>query len=155
MTNLSYNDVVNSFEFKLTERILKSEFPWIKRIDVNSADLEKYENLIFIEIYIDAYELAKEKDWKINWYQVDKLRNGISFSENFLSILYKISYETAREFTEEVKSFLDDVKKSPAIPIDLKLPKEKHFSIISWITIPNTPIPPDAEEYELEYKPSR
>ena len=44
--NLTYDDIVNSYEFKLTEKILKREFPWIKKLDIRPEDLEKYKIII-------------------------------------------------------------------------------------------------------------
>lgn len=147
---LTYNDVVNSYEFKLTEKILKREHPWIKRIDITPEDLNYYK-IIFINIYFDPYELAKDKDWKIAWYKVRNLREGKSFSESYLTIFYDVSYEEQKELMNDIEDTLRAVKKSQAVPNDLKLPTERNFSIGSWVSIPNPQIPEDAEEYEQKY----
>ena len=149
---LTYDDVVNSYEFKLTEKILKREFPWIKRIDIRPEDLEKYK-ILFLDIYFDPYELAKEKDWKINWYKVRELRKGDQTREAYLTIFFNVPYEEQKDLLSDIEGTLMDVKKSPAVPIDLKLPKDRNFAVGAWISIPNIPIPPDAEEYEQKYSP--
>lgn len=150
--NLTYDDIVNSYEFKLTEKILKREFPWIKKLDIRPEDLEKYK-IIFLDIFIDPYELAKEKDWKINWFMVGGLRKGEPSRENFLTLFFNITYEESKDVIKEIEDILQYVKKSPAIPRDLKLQTERQFAIGSWISMPNLEIPSDAENYELEYSP--
>jgi hypothetical protein len=149
--NLTYDEVLNSYEFKLTEKILKREFPWIEKIDIREDELTKYK-MLFLDIYIDPYELAEEKEWKIKWYQVRDIRRGESVKQAYISILYDISHEEGKELTEEIEDILSQVKKSPAVPIDLKLPKDRNFAVGSFVTSPNTQIPSNAEEYEEQYK---
>lgn len=147
---LTYDDIVNSYEFKLTEKILKREFPWIKRIDIRPEELEKYK-IIFLDIYFDPYEFAREKDWLINWYKVGELHRGESLRESYLTIFFNVSYDESREVTSEIEETINAVKESNAIPRDLKLPSSRTFSIGSWVSEPNLTIPPDAEEYEQKY----
>lgn len=149
---LTYEEIINSYEFKLTEKILKREHPWIKKIDISEEDLEKYKT-IFLDLYINPYELAKLMDWKINWWKWPEYRRGESRKENFFSIIYTIDYDTAKQFSRELEVLLNDVKKSPAIPKDLKLPKSRDFAVGSLVSVPNLEIPPDAEKYESVYHP--
>jgi hypothetical protein len=149
--NLTYDEVVNSYEFKLTEKILKREFPWIEKIDIREDELTKYK-MLFLDIYIDPYKLAEEKEWKIKWYNVRDIHRGSVAKSPYLSTLFDIFHEEGKELTEEIEDILSQVKKSPAVPIDLKLPKDRNFAVGAFITSPNLQIPPNAEEYEEEYK---
>lgn len=148
---LTKEEVVNSYEWKLTEKILKRQFPWIKGIELDEGDVNKY-NLIFVDIIIDPYLLAKEKDWMINWYKVRGLRNREPMRENFLTIYYNVSYDETKELYEEIEDTLYSVKSSKAIPDDLKLPKSRSMGIGGYKTSSDYQIPEDAENYELEYK---
>lgn len=147
---ITYDEIVNSYEFKLTEKILKREYPWIKKLDIRPEDLENY-RIIFLDVFIDPYELAKEKGWKINWFMVNDLRKGRTSRENFLTLFFNISYEDHKDVMKEIDDILHYVKKSPAIPRDLKLQTERQFAVGSWVSMPNLEIPPDAENYELEF----
>lgn len=148
--NLTYDEIVNSYEFKLTEKILKREYPWIKGISINESDLDKYA-LLFLDITIDPYELAKENDWKILWYNVSKIRDNESFTSPYLSTIYDVSYEEQKDISQEIESLMQDVKKSPAVPIDLKLPSDRKFVIGNYKVPTNVSRPPDSEEYEQKY----
>lgn len=148
---LTKEEVVNSYEWKLTEKILKRQFPWIKGIELDEGDVNKY-NLIFVDIIIDPYLLAKEKDWMINWYKVRGLRNREPMRENFLTIYYDVSYDETKEVYGEIEDTLHSVKSSKAIPDDLKLPKSRGMGIGGYKTSSDYQIPEDAENYELEYK---
>ena len=147
---LTYDELVNSYEWKLVQRILKKRFSWIKGIKVDPENVNKY-NLIFVTIIYDPYELAKEQNWKIAWYKVGSLRRKERVSDAFLSIIYKVPTEISRAITDEIEEILRSLKKNKVVPEELKLPESRVLQVGDFEPTPNYDIPPDAEKYEQQY----
>jgi len=135
----------NNYEYKVVKRMIKKEFPWV--IDVippSEKELNEY-NLIFLDLVIDPYMLQKEKDWPIIYYIIYNLKHMHEYRATFLSIIFDITYREAEDLVDDILSLTKGVKTSPALPQDLKLPRNRNFGIGSFI-IPSPsvlPIPDD------------
>jgi hypothetical protein len=145
------NDIItpeqleNNYEYKVVKRMIKQEYPWV--IDVippSENDLNEY-NLIFLDLVINPYMLQKEKDWPIIYYIIYNLRHSESYKASFLSVIFDVSYRESQDVIEEMIALAQGVKKSPALPKDLKLSENRKFSIGSFIIPPPSvlPIPDD------------
>jgi len=142
---ISSEQLENNYEYKVVKRMIKKEFPWV--IDVITPpqkELNEY-NLIFLDLVIDPYMLSKEKDWPIIYYILYNLKHYNTYRGTFLSIIFNITYREAEDVADEIIALAKGVKKSPALPHDLKLPENRSFGIGSYI-IPSPsvlPIPDD------------
>lgn len=130
---LTLEEVENSYEWKLVKRILIREYPWIVDAEIDAPNLDKY-NIIFINIYIDPIKFYEQYDKKLASYVKFWLsREKPSYSASYLSVLFDMDYEDYREIENELTSTIRGVKKSVAIPQELKLPESRPFSISEFI----------------------
>lgn len=145
-------EVENSYEFKLIKKILKREFPWI--IDVLVPSDEEINNyaLIFVNILIDPYMLQRETGWPLNSYM--KFYFGTentflhthepyAYSTSYLTTMYDVPREDSNYIQEDIEKTMKQIAKSPAIPEDLKLGKDRQFVVGSWV-VPKMDLPEDA-----------
>jgi hypothetical protein len=142
---LTSEQLENNYEYKVVKKMIKKEYPWV--IDVippSEKDLNEY-NLIFLDLVIDPYILQEEKEWPIIYYIIYNLKHYGTYKGTYLSVIFDVSYRESQDVIEEMITLAQGVKKSPALPKDLKLPENRRFSIGSFI-IPSPselPIPDD------------
>ena len=145
-------EVENSYEFKLIKKILKREFPWI--IDVLLPSDEEINNyaLIFVNIIIDPYKLQREVGWPFNSYMKFYLEGNNNFitthepyayNTAYLTTIYDVPREDSNYIQEDIEKTMKQIAKSPAIPEDLKLGKDRQFVVGSWV-VPKMDLPEDA-----------
>lgn len=145
-------EVENSYEFKLIKKILKREYSWI--LDVNLPSDEEINNyaLIFVDIVMDPYKLQRETGWPFNSYMKfyfagDKnwLHDGnrYYYKTSYLTTMYQVPREEVLPIQDNIEDTMKQVAKSPAIPSDLKLGKNRGIVIGQW-EVPKMPMPDDA-----------
>lgn len=127
--HLTYEQVLNSYEFKVVSKLLKKEYPWIKKVDVDEKALSEY-NLIFLDIQIN-YELFSEMyDVELRQYPKKTVESGGMYDSPFLSLIFSFeSRDLPNELQNDITNLANSVRKSPAFPHDLKLPNERTFAI--------------------------
>jgi len=145
-------EVENSYEFKLIKKILKREFPWI--IDVllpSDEEINQY-SLIFVNVLIDPYMLQRETGWPFNSYMkfyfgTDNTflhtHEPYAYSTAYLTTMYDVPREDSNYIQEDIEKTMRQIAKSPAIPEDLKLGKDRQFVVGSWL-VPKMEVPEDA-----------
>jgi len=145
-------EVENSYEFKLIKKILKREFPWI--IDVllpSDEEINQY-SLIFVNVLIDPYMLQRETGWPFNSYMkfyfgTDNTflhtHEPYAYSTAYLTTMYDVPREDSNYIQEDIEKTMKQIAKSPAIPEDLKLGKDRQFVVGSWL-VPKMEVPEDA-----------
>lgn len=147
---ITYDELINSYEWKLVQKILNRRFPWIKGLKINPNNVNQY-NLIFVTILYDPFQLAKEKGWKVAWYKSDGLREGNPIRDLFLSTIYKVPHEIVVPIVNEIDEILRSLKTNRAIPDELKLPESRILQSGDFETVPNYEVPQDAEKYLQKY----
>lgn len=133
-------ELENTYEFKVIRKMLMRTYPWIKDFSVDSVG--KYH--IFVKIKMNPYELAVEKDWKIQHYYKTRLINGESIVSSYFQVIYVIPYEEGKDLVSEIEDSMNSVRKSMALPEELKFPGNYDYDIHVLETIPNS-IPKDAD----------
>ena len=142
MYKMTYEELLNNYEFKVTKRILKKEYPWIRDVvKVEPEELDTYKNLIFLDIIIDEDKLAQMENLKLT-----NLMRDILSRDYFRSILLSTFYSGDRDAMDRLKNIKEDmertmesVHKSPAIPKDLKLPQARELAVGSFYAGKNIP----------------
>lgn len=153
MVRLTEEEVLNNYQYIVTVKLIKRQFPWIKSVGIRKGeDVNKY-SIIFLDAVIDPWQLAKEKDLQVIWFIENYLNSGY-FSQNefwspFLSVYYEGNPSGARESAEEIKRVIDRVDINPAIPTEYKLPRGRSFDIGSWYLWKDSIVIP---EYTAEQK---
>jgi hypothetical protein len=147
---LTYEELLDNYEFKVGKRILTREYPWIKDVVVKTPeDVNRY-NLIFVDVIINPFELAQEKGWRLASYVVKSIERGDNFWAPYLSTFFTNMGEEARELVQSMEKILEDLHKSPAIPQEMRLPGHRRLNIGSWYTQPGTQVPTDYIDWSKE-----
>ena len=136
---MTYQEVIDNYEYKVAKKMLMREYPWIKGVFMNPSDEEvnKY-NLIFVDIIIDPYEMCKQYGWTMPWWVTSKLDRGEDFWSPYLSTyLEDPSSDKARELLNDINDDLRKIHNSPALPVDMRLPGTRKIQIGSFHTAPN------------------
>ena len=147
---ITYDELLDNYEFKVGKRILTREYPWIKDVYMrNPDDVNKY-NLIFMDIIFDPFQLAEQEGWRMASYVVRSIERGDEFWSPYLSTFYSSNADDARDLVQEIDKVLIGVHKSPAIPQDLKLPDTRKLNVGSFHVQSGTQVPTDYIDWQKE-----
>jgi len=145
---MTYEELIDNYEFKVGRRILIREYPWIKDVVVKTPeDVNRY-NLIFVDIIIDPFELAQEKGWRLANYIVRSIERGDDFWSPYLSTYFTGIGDEAREMVRGMEETLENLHKSPAIPQEMRLPGHRKLNIGSWFVQPGQQVPTDYVDWQ-------
>jgi hypothetical protein len=125
-------ELYDNYEYKVTAKALKREYPWILDVGVEEDRINEY-NLIFIDIYYDPYMLEDEYGWGLANWLISSIEDGREYNSPYLSTAFKTTYEDAREVADEIDETIKDIHNSPAMPYDLKLPGTRKLAIGRWV----------------------
>ena len=147
---LTYEELLDNYEFKVGKRILTREYPWIKDVVIKTPeDVNRY-NLIFIDVIFNPFELSEEKGWRLASYVVKSIDRGDNFWAPYLSTFFTNMGEEARDLVQGIEKTLENLHKSPAIPQEMRLPGHRKLNIGSWYTQPGTQVPTDYIDWSKE-----
>ena len=147
---LTYEELLDNYEFKVGKRILTREYPWIKDVVIKTPeDVNRY-NLIFIDVIFNPFELSEEKGWRLASYVVKSIDRGDNFWAPYLSTFSTNMGEEARDLVQGIEKTLENLHKSPAIPQEMRLPGHRKLNIGSWYTQPGTQVPTDYIDWSKE-----
>ena len=147
---ITYDELLDNYEFKVGKRILTREYPWIKDVYMrNPDDVNKY-NLIFMDIMFDPFQLAEQEGWRMASYVVRSIERGDDFWSPYLSTFYSSHPDDARALVQKIDKSLEDLHKSPAIPQDLKLPATRKLNVGSFHVQLGTKVPTDYLDWQKE-----
>ena len=141
---MTYEEFLDNYEFKVAKRILTREYPWIKDVRfLHPDDINKW-NLIFVDIFIDPFELSELKGWTLAPYVISSVERGEEFWSPYLTTFFTKSIgDDARMMVVEMELTLEDIHKSSAIPQEMKLPGHRKLNIGSWHTVEGLTVPTD------------
>ena len=147
---ITYDELLDNYEFKVGKRILTREYPWIKDVYMrNPDDVNKY-NLIFMDIIFDPFQLAEQEGWRMASYVARSIERGDDFWSPYLSTFYSSHPDDARALVQKIDKSLEDLHKSPAIPQDLKLPATRKLNVGSFHVQLGTKVPTDYIDWQKE-----
>jgi hypothetical protein len=145
---VTQKEVEDSYEFKLMKKILKREYPWIVDILVpDDEEINKYA-LIFLLIVIDPFLLQQMTGWPFNYYMkvyLDgymKAEGPYSYRTSYLTTIYDVSRDESNPIQDDIENTMRAIAKSPAIPQDLKLNKDRTFVVGEYVLM-DTKVPED------------
>ncbi len=150
MTPQQLND---NYEYKVTKRVLIREFPWIKDVSFDEDEINKY-NLIFLDLYIDPFELSNETGWAISKWALREIGMGEIHKSLYVSSLMKVSYEESMGLIKKIEKTINSIHSSPAIPKELRLPGNRRLVPGNFITQPNLTLPTSYVDWAKTIKDS-
>ena len=147
---MTQEEVENNYTYKIIRKVLMREYPWIKDVQLDVPGLEKFEYALFLDIYINPYELGGERGYSVARWIESAIRNNEDYYTSVITMYFDGSSEEMRAITQEVNDTITATQNSPAIPVDLRLPSDKRFMVGSYhladdITIPILPVEDDMD----------
>ena len=143
---MTYEQLIDNYEFKIVKKMLKREYPWIKDVDIREDEINKY-NLIFLDVTMDPFELGRQEDWTPSRYLRRRIEDDGEYWSPYLSSFFKdIMWEDARPLQDSINKSLASIHISPALPIELRLPGSRKFQVGSWYAYPTSITPEDTTE---------
>jgi hypothetical protein len=138
---MTEQDIYDNYEFKVLERALRREFPFIKKVYVKDPDdVDRYDTMQFLDVDINPYEMVQQYGLRIDPIADRYLRRGEPYWGPYLSMFVKGSVDEARPITDAINELILGVRNSPALPPQLKYPKK--FDMSRWHATPDT-VPSD------------
>ena len=126
---MTKEELYDNSEFKVTKRTLMNEFPFIK--DVYAEDEEainRYEHYIWLSVDIDPYQMGQMYGLKVANFVTRALKRGEPYWAPYLSILMVGGMEETYPIAQAMEKLMEGVHYSPALPSELKLPKQLEIS---------------------------
>ena len=140
---MTYEELLDNYEYKIAKKMLLREYSWIKDVVIREDEINKW-NLIFLDITIDPYELARQEDWTVARYLERSIRDNGEYWSPYLSTFYKdVIWEDARPLQDSINKSLESIHTSPALPEELRLPGTRKFQVGSWYAYPTSITPED------------
>ena len=148
---MTAQEIQDNYTYKIVRKVLMREFPWIKDVQLDIPGVDKFEYVIFLDIYMNPYELAQEHDFKVSSWIESAIRQGEDYDSSVITMYFNGSTDEMRAITQEVNDTIEATQNSPAIPVDMRLPEKKRFMVGSYhladdITIPILPVEDDMED---------
>lgn len=126
-------EINKNYELKIVKRILKSDYPWIKELNVEEKVLNKYGTLIFLDVIVDLDKLEEITQTPTPKYIsaiVDKDGKYDSYSlANLIG-----DFDTASPITREIDNKLIKIHESNSIPEHMKV-EGRRFAIGNYIVL--------------------
>ena len=145
---MTYEQLMDNYEFKIAKKMLKREYPWIKDVGIKDDinEINKY-NLIFLDVTIDPYELGRQEDWTVVRFLKRSINDIGEYWSPYLSSFFKdVMWEDARPLQDGVNKELASIHTSPALPTELRLPGSRKFQVGSWYAYPTSITPEDTTD---------
>jgi hypothetical protein len=136
--HLSPEELYSNYEYKVTVKALKREFPFIKDVRIDEQQINKY-GLIFIELYIDPYEMAKTYNLTPSQYIMSSIMKGEDYFNGPVitpTIYFKDAQDVIRPITKDIEKLIEDVHNSNAIPSTMKMYQGRALSLGGFVVIP-------------------
>jgi hypothetical protein len=136
--NITPEQLYDNYEYKVTVKALKREFPFIKDVRIDEEHINRY-GLIFIEIYIDPYQMAKTYNLTPSPYIISSIMKGEDYFNGPVvtpSIYFKEGYSEMSPITNAIDRLIDEVHDSNAIPMTMKMYHGRKLAVGGYVVIP-------------------
>lgn len=136
------DELYDNYEFKIIKRALMREYPWIKDVVVHPEDLKLYDT-IFLRFIIDPIELGEQMGWTPNPWVVKAHKEDKEYDAPFISLFFiDLHGNDTGELKNDMLSLIKGIRRSPALPSELKLKDGGSRDILLGSFIMNPGKPP-------------
>jgi hypothetical protein len=142
--HITPEELYDNYEYKVTVKALKREFPFIKDVRLDEEKINKY-GLIFIDIYIDPYQMAKIYNLTPSEFIMSSIMKGEDYFNGPVitpSIYFKEERPQVKPITEAVDTLIDEVHDSNAIPSTMKMFHGRKLAVGGYMVVPEFVTPP-------------
>ena len=127
------DELKNNYEFKVVRKALMNENKWIKDVVINDDEVNLY-NVIFLELIVDPIQMANEYERPFLPWVVKPIENGEGYRATYPSLLLDMTYEEGDNLiTSPMNDLMEEIHKSPALPVELRLPEYRTFHIGAFV----------------------
>ena len=137
---LTPEELNDNYEYKITKKVILREFPWVKEFVVDPNTINDY-GLIFVDLYIDPFELAGIEGWTLSRWALNDIKDGHGYGAPYLSTFYHETFDAVKPVTDKINDTMEAIHKSNAMPDDLKLPKSRRLSVGNFATQKGLTVP--------------
>ena len=111
---MTKEELYDNYEFKVTARALKREFPFITNVYVrNDEEVNKYKRMIFFEVDINPYLLSQQYGLPLSNYVDGQLRSGGDYWGPWLSFFLKGGVDAAGPINRAIDLLVYSIHDSP------------------------------------------
>ncbi len=122
---MTEQELYDNYEFKVLDRALRREFPFIKKVYVKDPDdVDRYDTMQFLDVDINPYEMVQQYGLRIDPIADRYLRRGEPYWAPFLSMFVKGDVEESYPIKKAINDLVNSVQKSTALPQEFKLDQE-------------------------------
>lgn len=133
---MTQQELEDNYEYKVTKKALLREFPFITKVFIKHPDeVDKYSTMIFFDVEINPYVLAHMFGLTVDKITDKYLRSGQVYWSPYLGSFIKGGQENVSEIMKAIRSLMNGIHNSPAIPKELKL--NKTLDIGTYISNPD------------------
>ena len=141
MPKYTQEELDNNYKFKIIQKSLKQEFPFIKKVYLrNPKDIDKWSNNIFVDVDINPYEISERYGFPLDGLTERYLRRGQEYWSPHLSMFFKLyTIEERRiigNIVNDTNYLIHSIQENAAIPDHLKFFKK--VNIGAWYANPDT-----------------
>lgn len=141
MPKYTQEELDNNYTFKLIQKSLKKEFPFIKKVYLRDPkDLDKWSKNIFVDVDINPYEISERYGLPLDRLTERYLRRGQEYWSPHFTMFFKINTieerRTIGNIVNEINYLIHSIQENAAIPDHLKFFKK--VNIGAWYANPDT-----------------
>jgi len=135
MTPLTPEEVYNSYEYNIAKRLLKQKFPFIIDMKLDNDDINRY-GLVFLDIEIDLKKFMDlHPEVRLTPFVKYRLQTNSSGFFPFINLIF--DGEGIKDISDDMDSVLTKLHFSPALPDELRLPKDRRLSPSTFTITPS------------------
>ena len=141
MPTYTQEELDSNYTFKIIQKSLKQEFPFIKKVYLrNPKDLDKWSNNIFVDVDINPYEISERYGLPLDGLTERYLRRGQEYWSPHLSMFFRLNTIEERRIigniVNDTNYLIHSIQENAAIPDHLKFFKK--VNIGAWYANPDT-----------------
>jgi hypothetical protein len=141
MPKYTQEELDSNYTFKLIQKSLKKDFPFIKKVylrDPKGIDL--WSNNLFVDVDINPYEISERHGFPLDGLAERYLRRGQEYWSPHLTMFFKLytveDRRTIGNIVNEINYLIHSIQVNAAIPDHLKF--YKTIIIGAWYANPDT-----------------
>jgi hypothetical protein len=141
MPKYTQEELDSNYTFKIIQKSLKQEFPFIKKVYLREPKgLDLWSNNIFVDVDINPYEISERYGLPLDGLTERYLRRGQEYWSPHLSMFFKLNTIEERRIigniVNDTNYLIHSIQENAAIPGHLKFFKK--VNIGAWYANPDT-----------------